>query len=315
MEYQKLANLIDDASNQPSKFRTKDWVEINDESRGTYNVNSQIKFKTTMLKSGLRDYSDAYILVQGKITITGAGDDAAARQTDKRDKGVAFKNCAPFTNCISEVNNTQVYNCKDTDILMPLYNSIENSDNYAKTSGSLWKYYRDEPNDNLADSESFKPKTKITGKTPNNHNEKDVEIMVPLKYLSNFWRTLEIPLINCEVNLILTWSSTCVITNSTGARTFEITDTKLYVPVVILSAQDNAKLLQQLKSGFKRVINWNKYLSKPKLLAQNPNLHHLVEPSFQGVNKLFVLVFENDTQRTSHSGYYLPNVEIKNYIL
>ena len=315
MEYQKLANLIDDASNQPSKFRTKDWVEINDESRGTYNVNSQIKFKTTMLKSGLRDYSDAYILVQGKITITGAGDDAAARQTDKRDKGVAFKNCAPFTNCISEVNNTQVYNCKDTDILMPLYNSIEYSDNYAKTSGSLWKYYRDEPNDNLADSELFKPKTKITGKTPNNHNEKDVEIMVPLEYLSNFWRTLEIPLINCEVNLILTWSSTCVITNSTGARTFEITDTKLYVPVVILSAQDNAKLLQQLKSGFKRVINWNKYLSKPELLAQNPNLNHLVEPSFQGVNKLFVLVFENDTQRTSHSGYYLPNVEIKNYIL
>ena len=121
------------------------------------------------------------------------------------------------------------------------------------------------------------------------------------------------PLINCEVNLILTWSSTCVITNSTGARTFAITDAKLYVPVVTLSTKENAKLLQQLKSGFKRVINWNKYLSKPELLRRNPNLNYLIEPSFQGVNRLIVLAFENDTQRTSHSGYYLPKVEIKDY--
>ena len=120
-------------------------------------------------------------------------------------------------------------------------------------------------------------------------------------------------LINCEANLILTWSSTCVITDSTGAGTFEITDTKLYVPVVTLSTQENAKLLQQLKSGLKRVINWNKYLSKPELLRRNPNLNHLVEPSFQGINRFFVLAFENDVQRTSHSNYYLPNVEIKDY--
>ena len=245
---------------QPSKFRTKKLVEIYHESRGTCNVNSQIKFKTTMLKSSLCDYSDAYILVKGTITIAGAGDNAAARQADKRDKGVVFKNCALFTNCISEINNTQVDNAKDIDIVMPMYNLIEYSDNYAKTSGSLWQYYKDEPNNNLADSESFKFKVKITGKSPAADNEKDVEIMVPLKYLSNFWRTLELPLINCEVNLILTWSSTCVITNSTGAVTFEITDTKLYVPVVTLSTKENAKLLQQLKSGFKRVINWNKYL-------------------------------------------------------
>ena len=170
---------------------------------------------------------------------------------------------------------------------MSLYNFLEYSDNYAKTSGRLWQYYRDEPNDNLADSESFKSKVKITGKSPNNGNEKDVKIIVPLKYLSNFWRTLEMPLINCEVNLILTWSSTCVITNSTGEVTFAITDTKLYVPVITLSTQDNSKLLEQLKSGFKRIINWNKYLSKLELLEQNPNLNHLVEPSFQGVNRLF----------------------------
>ena len=109
--------------------------------------------------------------------------------------------------------------------------------------------------------------------------------MVPLKYLSSFWRTLEMPLINCKVNLTLTWSSTCVITNSSGAGTFEITDIKLYVPVVTLSTQDDSKLLQQLKSGLKRVISWNKYLSKPELLRQIPNLNHLVEPSFQGVNR------------------------------
>ena len=151
----------------------------------------------------------------------------------------------------------------------------------------FWQYYRDEPHDNLADSESFKSKIKITRKTPAAGNEKDVEIMVPLKYLSNFWRTVEMPLINCEVNLILTWSSTCVITNSTGVGTFKITDTKLYVPVVTLSTKDNSKLLQQLKPGFKRTVNWNKYLSNPELLVQNPNLNHLVEPSFQGVNRLF----------------------------
>ena len=304
MEYQKIANLLDDnKSNQPFRFKTKNWVEINDESRGTYNVNSQIKFRTIILRE----------FVEGTITIAGAGDNAAAKQADERDKDVIFKNCAPFTNCISEINNTQVDNAKDIDIVMPMYNLIEYSDNYAKISGSLWQYYRDEPNDNLTNSESFKSKIKITGKTPNNDNEKDVGIMVPLKYLSNFWRTLEMPLINCEVNLILTWSSTCVITNSTGAGTFAITDTKLYVPVVTLSTKENSKLLQQLKSGFKRVINWNKYLSKPELLRRNPNLNYLIEPSFQGVNRLFVLAFENDTQRTSHSGYYLPKVEIKDY--
>ena len=118
--------------------------------------------------------------------------------------------------------------------------------------------------------------------------------MVLLKYLSNFWRTLEMPLINWKVNLILMWSSTCAVTDSNGAGRFAITDTNLYVPLVTLSTQENTKLLQQLKSGFKRVINWNKYLSKPEFLAQNPNRNYLVETSFQGVNRLFVLAFEND---------------------
>ena len=120
MKYQKKENLIDDASNQPFKFRTKNWVKINDELRGTYNVNNQIKFTTAMLSYSLCDYSNAYILVKGKIRITGAGDDAAARQTDEKDKRAAFKNCAPFTNCMSEISNTQVDNAKDIDIVMPM---------------------------------------------------------------------------------------------------------------------------------------------------------------------------------------------------
>ena len=146
---------------------------------------------------------------------------------------------------------------------------IEYSHNYLKTSESLWQYNKDDPNDNMADSESFKYKVKITGKTSDDGNIKDVEIIVPLKYLSNFRRTLEMRLINCEVNLELTWSRDSVITNSNGAGKFAIAETKLYVPVVTLSTQDNAKLLQQLKSGFKRTINWNKYESSVKTFAQN----------------------------------------------
>ena len=136
---------------------------------------------------------------------------------------------------------------------------------------------------------------------------------MPFKYLSNFWRTLEIPLINCEVNLILTWSKDSVITNSEGEGKFAITETKLYVSVVTLSTQDNAKLLQQLKSGFKRTINWDKYESKPKTFARNRYLNHLINPSFQGVNRLFVFSYENEDARKSHSNYYLPKVEIKDY--
>ena len=143
--------------------------------------------------------------------------------------------------------------------------------------------------------------------------------MVPLKYLSNFWRTLEMPLINCEVELILNWSANCVIiyTNvNNQVPTFTITETNLYVPVVTLSTQDNEKLLPQLKSGFKRKISWNKYLAKSESLARNGNLNYLIEPSFLGVNRLFVLAFEHDNnndRRISSKRYYIPKVEIKDY--
>ena len=135
MEYQKISNILNDASNQPSKFRTRNWVKTNDEAKGTYSPNKQIKFKTAMLRSSLCDYSDAYILVKGNITVNNtAADGAAANNTNKK---VIFKNCAPFTNCISKINNTQIDDAEYIDIVMPMYNLIEYSDNYSKTSGSL----------------------------------------------------------------------------------------------------------------------------------------------------------------------------------
>ena len=137
MEYQKIANLLNNESNQPSKFRTRNWVEINDESRGTYTSND-IKFKTTMLRSNLCDYADAYVLVNRTITITGAGDDDAAKRLDEINKCVIFKICAPFTKSISRINNTDIDNAQDIDIIMPMYNLIEYSDNHSKTSVSLW---------------------------------------------------------------------------------------------------------------------------------------------------------------------------------
>ena len=136
MEYQKITNLLNDGSSKPSKFRTKNWVEINDEARGTYSPNKQVRFKTSMLRSSLCDYSDAYILVKGNIVVNNtAADGAAANNTNKK---VIFKNCAPFNNCISKINNTDIDNSKYIDVLMPMYNSIEYSDNYSETFGNLW---------------------------------------------------------------------------------------------------------------------------------------------------------------------------------
>ena len=170
-----------------------------------------------MLKSSLCDYSDAYILVKGTITVNDtAVADVDANNTNKK---VIFKNCAPFTNCICEINNTQVDNAKDIDIVMSMHNLMEYKNNYSKTSGSLWQYCKDIPavdnnnailnfaKNNLTDSFNFK--VKMAGQTGDD-GTKRVEIMVPPKYLSTFWRTLEIPLINCEINLILTWSTSYV---------------------------------------------------------------------------------------------------------
>ena len=189
MKYQKIANLLDSASNKASKLRTRNWVEINDGIRGVYSPNKQIRFKTTMLRSSLCDYSDAYILVKGNITVNNTADGAATNNTNKK---VIFKNCAPFTNCISKINNTQIDNAEYIDIVMPMYNLIEYSNNYSKTSGSLWQLCKEIPAVNNAGdivdfdfnganaTDSLNFKTKITGQT-NNDEIINVEILVPLK--------------------------------------------------------------------------------------------------------------------------------------
>ena len=287
-----------------------------------------------MLRSDLCDYSDAYVAVKGKIIVTNSDNDAY-------DKKFAFKNNAQFTSCISKMNNTLIDNGEDLDIVMPMYNLIEYSENYRKTTGSLWNYYRDEPNSDterninysIKDSKSFNYNASITGKLGGNNVENNgVEIVLPLKYLSNFWRTLDILLINCEVSLTLTGSENCVLTskatrdadpdadpaiaeinNPTNAA-FKITGCKLYVPVVTLSAENDNKHLEQLKAGlFKRTSRWNKYRSEMSNQTKNNNLNYLIDPTFSNVNRLFALTFENENDRTSFSEYYVPKVEIKDF--
>ena len=196
------------------------------------------------------------------------------------NKKVIFQNCAPFTDFITEINNAQVNNsqkkwCSNASVK----NLIECSDAYSKTSGDLWQYYRDERvldnNSNIIDNSnnnaSFTFQQQITGQTENS-GTKGIEIMVPLKYLLNFWRKQEIPLINCEITLHLKYSRKCTIVvgiANNQNQTFQINDTKLYVPVVALSTQQNINLLEQQESGFKRIINWNKYLTKTTNQAQN----------------------------------------------
>ena len=238
-----------------------------------------------MLKLNLCDHNDAYILAKGNMTVsktTATGADA-----NNTNKKLILQNCAPFTNCINEIINTKLDNATDTDIVIAMHSLIEYSDNYSEASGSLWKYSKDitavNNKGNIVEfnganaTDLFSFISKITGPTDNNGRISNVEIILQLKYLSDFWRALEMPLISCEINIILTWSANCVIICTNVANqnpTFEITETKFYVPVITLSTQDNSKLLPQIKSGFKQAINWNEYLTKPELLIQNSNLNH-----------------------------------------
>ena len=255
----------------------------------------------------------------------------------RRNKSVTFRNNSPFINCISKVNGVQFDSAEDLDIVMPMYNLLEYSKNYRKTIGSLWNYYRDEPSNPLSSNPgSFKYKTSITGNTykagdgeagydASKVGKNITEVAIPLKHLSNFWRVLNIPLINCKVELILTWSKNCVLADMTvmaaqGGNAaivaptgleFQITDTKLYVPVVTLSKENNTKLLEQLKPGFKRTIKWNKYRSQITVQTQNNNLNYLIDPTFTNVNRLFVLSFTRTNagdNRDIFSRYYVPNI-------
>ena len=200
MEVQKIRNLLDNTENEYSKFATKKWYVIDSESNGNYSKDEEIQFLTRSIESSLCDYSDAYILVTGNIAAT---PNNAATQ-------VVFKNCALFEKCRTEINETFVDETDFINITMPMYNLIEYSDNYSDTSGSLWNFKRDEiinnadvTNDNNAPS--FKYKASIIVNTEDNGTKSKVKIAVPLKYLSNFWRSLEMPLINCKVELSLKW--------------------------------------------------------------------------------------------------------------
>ena len=288
------------------------------------------------------DFSDPYIVAKGNITVT-------EPINAKRNKSPAFRNNTPFINCISKINDEQIGNAEDLDVAMPMYNVLEYSKNYRKTTGSLCNHYRDEPSNLLScNSEYFKYKASITGNTcnigagevgydANKVGKNETEFVIPLKHLSNFWRTLNVLLIHCEIELILTWSKNCTLADTTVKAAgknndlpaivaitgleFQITDRKLYVPVVALSKENDKKLLEQLKSGFKRTVKWNKYRSQMTIQSQNNNLNYLIDPTFTNVNRLFVLSFqriagENNTTkdyRDSFSHYYVPNVEIKDF--
>ena len=244
---------------------------------------------------------------------------------------------------------------------MPMYNLLEDSKNFRKTIRSLYNYHRDELSDDADDnnfgnikvvnSNTFKYKNKIIGNTydvdaripnpdgtgqidnpiynVNNEGTQEIELAIPLKYLGNFWRALNIPLISCEVFLELKWNKNCVITSlerrqvdagppvvrgnvPTGA-TLSITDCELYIPVVTLSKDDEIKLLINLKSGFKREIIWNKYRSQMTTEAVNNNLNILIDPTFTNVNRWLVLAYQTTDDRQSYSQFYLPKVMAKEY--
>ena len=220
-----------------------------------------------------------------------------------------------------------------------MYNLIEYRDNYSDTSGSLWDFKRDETVDNANvtnddNAPSFKYKANLIGNTENNGTKNGVKIAVPLKYLSNFWRSLEMPLINCKVELSLKWIENCVLTsaaiganaNATGAdsATFKITDAKLYVPIATLSAEDNVKLSKLLGKGFKRFIYWNKYkLIDNKIIEIATNgeekyRRKLLDSSWQGVKRLFIFIYNNkegdsNVSVDSFKKYFLPRFKNENY--
>ena len=297
MESQKIINLLDSNDNESQKFATKRWYIINDQNTSGENPygngedNTTIKFETKVIKPNLCDYSDAYILVIGNIQIKPA------------NSVVAFKNCAPFRTCDLTINDEHDEKAEVLDIVMPMYNLLAYSDNYENSTGSLYQFKRDEPPDDNADAgdatSSLVYKSKLIKGTDNN-NVNHVKLVVPLKYVSNFFRSLEMPLVNCKIDLQLTWHKDCMISSANAAAnrvvSFMITDTKLCVPIVTLTTKDNTNLTKQLNEGFKRTIYWNQYVSKP--FPETPHkksgiTRFFLDTASQGVNRLFVLAFKD----------------------
>ena len=258
---------------------------VYDENNTNYGVNKDtcannpdtIKYDTRVLKPNLCDYAEAYILVDGTIRATNAVN--ATR--------LALKNCAPFTKCNLEINDEHVDTAENLDIVMPMYNLIEYSDNYQDSSPKLYQYKQDEPpeDDAVADltadnSDSLKYKIKLLGNVtevaddPAGVRKLNVKVVVPLKYLSNFFRTLEMPLINCKIKLNLTWKKECVLSTGDGEAVFIINDTKLYVPVVTLSKEDNKDFIEQQNKGFQSqpTINGQRKYYLPRIDSEKYNV-------------------------------------------
>ena len=329
MENQKIINLLDKIDTDSKHFATKKWHMINDENNTNYGVNKDtgadnpdtIKYDTRVLKSDLCDYAEAYILVDGTIRATNTVN--ATR--------LALKNCAPFTKCNLEINDEHVDTTENLDIVMPMYKLIEYSDNYQDSSATLYQYKRDEPpeDDAVADltadnSDSFKYKTKLLGNVTEvagnaaGVRRLNVKVVVPLKYLRNFSRSLEMPLINCKIKLNLTWKKECVLSTGAGEAVFIINDTKLYVPVVTLSKEDNKDFIEQRDKGFQRSIYWNEYKTKEINEDADANVFKYInlDPSFQGVNRLFVMAYNRANGYPTRNGqrkYYLPRIDLEKY--
>ena len=301
-----------------------------DENNTNYGLNKDtgadnpdtIKYDTRVLKPNLCDYAEAYILIDGTIRATNAIN--ATR--------LALKNCAPFTKCNLEINDEHVDTAENLDIVMPMYNLIEYSDNYQDSSATLYQYKRDEPleDDAVADLtannlDSLKHKIKLLGNVTEVAGDTagvrklNVKVIVPLKYLTNFFRSLEIPLINCKIKSNLTWKKECVLSTGVGEAVFIINDTKLYVPVVTLSKEDNKDFIEQQNKGFQRSIYWNEYKTKEINEDVDANAFKYInlDPSFQGVNRLFAMAYSraynNQPNKNDQRKYYLPRIDLEKY--
>ena len=329
MENQKIINLLDKDDTNSKHFATKKWYVINDENNTNYGVNKDtgadnpdtIKYNTRVLKPNLCDYAEAYILVDGTIRATNAVN--AIR--------LAFKNCAPFTKCNLEINDEHVDTAENLDIVMPMYNLIEYSDNYQDSLVTLCQYKRDEPPEANAvadltgnNSDSLKCKIKLLGNVTEVAGDDagvrrlNVKVVVPLKYLSNFFRSLEMPLISCKIKLNLTWKKECVLSTGAGEAVFIINDTKLYVSVVTLSKEDNKDFIEQQNRGFQRSIYCNEYKTKEINEDADANVFKYInlDPSFQGVNRLFVMAYNRVDGQPTRNGqrkYYLSRISLNKY--
>ena len=325
MENQAIINLLDKIDTDSKHFTPKKWYIINDENNTNYGVNKDtgadnpdtIKYDTRVLKPNLCDYAEAYILVDSTIRATNTVN--ATR--------LALKNCALFTKCNLEINDEYVDTAENLDIVMPMYNLIEYSDNHQDSSATLYQYKRDEPpeDDAVADltadnSSSSKYKINLLGNpvVANNVARRNVKVVVPLKYLSNFFRSLEMPLINCKIKLNLTWKKESTLSTDVGEAVFIINDTKLHVPVVILSKEDNKDLIEQQNKGLQRSIYWNEYKTKEINEDADANVFKYInlDPSFQGVNRLFVMAYSKGAGQPTRNGqrkYYLPRISLNKY--